>query len=464
MPLGELCAVHGDPTTTVTGSSSNQRMTAGKFTVALGAVAISMATQPSASFRSAPAVELMLPSSLDCWEPAIAVGPREQVYIVAGQRRGSSQSTEFDQQLVIWRSIDGGTTFEGPWIIDAAGHRQGDQRIGTARDGAIYVSYMDHENLNPGAPTRLRLARSRDQGRTFSVDTIPVTRVSDKPELAVSPDGHRIAVVYESTPGPAIVTSTDGGKTWNDARLIEPADGRHFWPEALTIAPDGALWLAVPSMSDADIIKRVQTDVQLHVFRSTDDGRRWQDHGVSVSPRFLKGCVHDPDCRVRLPSIGIGIDGTGRIHAAFTEGSGPGHPYALLLKSSSDAGGTWSASRPVSTARRPSSNDEADHDFPAVASDGQAGVCVVWVDDRRGALDMFARCSGDAAKTWGDDVLLSNRSEGMPYKSPLGFASIYGHYGGAAISSGGRLFAVWAEGDRGNRTGSVWFNSIKLAR
>ena len=416
------------------------------------AIAATTQTPTSVSGRSAPTSALMLPSSTDCWEPAIAVGPREQVYIVAGQRRGATTSKEFDQQQVLWRSLDGGATFEGPWLLDAEGHRQGDQRIAVDRDGTIYVSYMDHENLNPGAPTRLRLVRSHDEGRRFVAETIPVTHVSDKPELAVSSDGKRIAVVYESSPGPALVTTADGGKSWNEARLVEPGNGRHFWPEALTFAPDGALWFAVPSMSDADIAKQLQTNVQLHAYRSTDDGRTWQDSRLSSSPRFLKGCAHDPDCRVRLPSIAVAIDGKGQAYAAYTEGSGPGHPYALLLKSSTDAGRTWSAARVVSAAPRPQSNDVADHDFPSIAANGDAGVCVVWVDDRRGALDTVARCSTDGAKTWSDDVLLSNRS----------FTSIYGHYGGAAISSRGRLFVVWAEGERDNRTGTVWFNSVPL--
>ena len=99
--------------------------------------------------RSAPTPALMLASSTDCWEPAIAVGPREQVYIVAGQRRGGLESKEFDQQQVLWRSLDGGASFEGPWPLDAKGHRQADQRIAVDRDGTIYVTYMDHENLNP---------------------------------------------------------------------------------------------------------------------------------------------------------------------------------------------------------------------------------------------------------------------------------------------------------------------------
>ncbi len=424
-----------------------------RLSIALITVVMALIAQTSTSIsaRSAPTPARMLPSSTDCWEPALAVGPREQVYVVAGQRRGATASKEFDQQQVLWRSLDGGATFEGPWLLDAEGHRQGDQRIAVDRDGTIYATYMDHENLNPGAPTRLRLVRSHDEGRTFIAETVPVTQVSDKPELAVSADGKRIAVVYESSRGPAIVTTADGGKTWNEARLVEPGNGRHFWPEALTFASDGALWFAVPSMSDADIARQLQTDVQLHVYRSTDDGRTWQDSRISSSPRFLKGCAHDPECRVRLPSIGIAIDGKGQAYAAYTEGSGPGHPYALLLQSSTDGGRTWSASRPVSAAPRPQSNDVADHDFPSIAANG-TGVCVVWVDDRRGALDTVARCSTDKAKTWSDDILLSNR----------GFTAIYGHYGGAAISSRGRLFVVWAEGERDYRTGTVWFNSVPV--
>ena len=387
------------------------------------ALTIAAMAQGPESWRSAPTLALMLPSSTDCWEPAIAVGPQEQVYVVAGQRTGAPASKEFDQRQVLWRSLDGGRTFEGPWTLTAEGHRQADQRIAVDRDGTIYASYMDHENLDPGAPTRLRLARSRDQGRTFTAETIPVTRVVDKPELAVSPDGRRIAVVYESGPGPTIVTTADGGKSWNEARVVEPGNGRHFWPEALTFAPDGALWFAVPSMSDADIAKRLQTNVQLHVYRSTDDGRSWHDSRISSSPRFLKGCAHDPECRVKVPGISVAVDGNGQAYAAYTEGSGPGHAYALLLKSTSDAGRTWSASRSVSTAPRPQSNDAADHKDVLITARGNGRVCVVWVDDRRGAQDTFARCSTDGAKTWGNDIWLSNRTDGASYKSPVGFAA-----------------------------------------
>jgi BNR repeat-like domain len=425
--------------------------------VLLAITAIS--AQSPASWQSASTTAQMLASSTDCWEPALAMGPRERVYVVAGQRTGPPGSKDFDQKQVLWRSLDGGARFEGPWPVSTEGHRHGDQRIAVDREGTIYVTYMDHGELTPSSPVRLRLARSSDEGKTFTVETVPVTRVTDKPELAVSAGGTRIAIVYESSPGPTLVTSGDGGKTWNEARMVEPSNGRHFWPESLTFAPDGALWFAVPSMSDDDIAKRRQTDVQLHVFRSADDGRTWRESRISSSPRFINGCAHDPECRVKLPSISVAVGSPGQAYAAYMEGVGPGQPYALLLKSSSDGGRTWSPGRTVSAAQRPRSNDLADHDNPIVAASGKGQVCVVWVDDRRGALDTFARCSTDGTRTWGNDILLSNRSDGARYKSANGFTAIYGHYGGAAISASGRLFAVWAEGERDSRTGSVWFNS-----
>jgi hypothetical protein len=52
----------------------------------------------------------------------------------------------------------------------------------------------------------------------------------------------------------------------------------------------------------------------------------------------------------------------------------------------------------VSGAPRPQSNDLADHNDSLIVAQGNGGVCVVWVDDRRGALNTFARCSTDGAK------------------------------------------------------------------
>ena len=59
-------------------------------------------------------------------------------------------------------------------------------------------------------------------------------------------------------------------------------------------------------------------------------------------------------------------------------------------------------------------------------------------------------------------MLLSDRPDGAPYKSATGFARFYGHYGGAAIDSSGRLHAAWSEGDSNRGTGTVWINHVDV--
>jgi hypothetical protein len=166
---------------------------------------------------------------------------------------------------------------------------------------------------------------------------------------------------------------------------------------------------------------------------------------------------------VKAADIAVAIDVRGYAYVTYMEGTGPRQPYGLFLRSSTDAGRSWSKPQVVSAAPRPRSGDLADHDFPMIAASGAGRVCVVWVDDRRGALDVWARCSSDAGETWGPDILFSDRSNGAAYKSGVGFKTFYGHYGGVAIDSSDRLHAAFGEGEPEYRTGAVWFNSIDLA-
>ncbi len=408
--------------------------------------------------------EQQLPDSVDCWEPALATGPNGQVYIVAGRRHGMPRDKDFTQQQVLWRSTNRGASFEAPTLVTPEASSHFDQRIAVDAKGTIYVSYMDWAPDERGrSRSRLRLARSSDGGRTLLARTVTTNRVSDKPELAVSRDGQHLYIVYESAPGPSVVASHDGGETWTEPAAIVPGEGRHFWPEALAVAPDGGVWLAVPSMSDSDIAQRKQTPVTLHVFHSADRGRTWTDVEISQSPRLPAGCPHNPSCPVKANGISIAVDDRSRAHVLYTEGKTPQEPYGLFYKSSADGGRTWTAPQVVSAAPRPQSGDAADHDYLAIAASTDGRVCAVWVDDRRGALDAWARCSTDAGRTWGADTLLSDRTDGAAYKSAQGFKAFYGHYGGAAIDPAGRLHAVWGAGEPGYRTGTVWVNSVDVS-
>lgn len=436
-----------------------------KYTALALCVCATFAGIPGQQRQESRSREQLLPGSVDCWEPALATAPNGHIYVVAGKRHGMPNDRDFEQQQVVWRSEDGGTTFEGPRPLTTEGLRHYDQRIAVDANGTVYVSYMDHvmEANGRRSSTRLRLARSSDGGRTFSVQTVTTRRVSDKPELAVSSDGPNLYIVYESTPGPTVVASHDGGSTWTEPLVIVPSGGRHFWPEALAVAADGAVWLAVPSMSDSDIAERKETTVTLHVFRSRDRGRTWQDSEMSRSPRLPNGCPHNPACPVKGPTIALAVDGRGRAHVVYTEGATPQQPYGLFYQSSSDGGRAWSSRQVVSAAPRPQSADSADHDYVIVSASKEDRVCAVWVDDRRGALNVWTRCSTDAGRSWGTETLLSDRSDGAPYKSAAGFKAFYGHYGGAGIDAPGRLHAAWGAGEPGYRTGGVWVNRVEVS-
>jgi hypothetical protein len=168
-----------------------------------------------------------------------------------------------------------------------------------------------------------------------------------------------------------------------------------------------------------------------------------------------------------LGYVGVAVDEKGRVFVASTEGSEPKKPYGLFLRSSVDGGKTWTAPQRLSAARRPISGDGADYDYAQIVAEGDGHVCVVWVDDRLGAKNVWARCSLDAGRSWGIETLLSNRFDGAPYKSPEGFDVYFGDYGGVALSPGGRLYAAWGEGSRGTGsrgegTGAIWVNHIDL--
>ena len=164
--------------------------------------------------------EQMLPESTDCWEPALAAGPNGRVYVVAGRRHGAPKDKDFDQQQVIWRSANGGKTFEAPRPVSTEGSSHYDQRIAVDEKGTIYVSYMDAvRDANGRRSSRPRLALSHDEGRTFTAQTVTTYRVSDKPELAISRDGRDVYIAYESGQGPIIVASHDGAAIGSDDRL-----------------------------------------------------------------------------------------------------------------------------------------------------------------------------------------------------------------------------------------------------
>jgi hypothetical protein len=164
---------------------------------------------------------------------------------------------------------------------------------------------------------------------------------------------------------------------------------------------------------------------------------------------------------VKVGRISLSIDNRSRAHVAYTAGPQGREPFALFFRRSVEASGrSWTEPSRVSDAPRPESRDASDHDFAMIAAADDNHVCAAWVDDRRGDLDVWARCSTDAGNAWGPEFRLSNRDDGASYKSARGFQGFYGHYGGAAIDAAGALHVVWGAGAPAYRTGTVWVNRL----
>lgn len=220
-----------------------------------------------------------------------------------------------DQRAMVWRSRDGGRTFEAPVVAYSSARNKAPEgsaypdtvpeldrpwlavdRSGGPRDGRVYMTLATGP-FAFGLPAEVYLVSSRDRGRTWSeaarVDTGTYsTQLNPREMPAVGADGV-LYVVYDVAP-PTVTTlplpqpapiaihlarSTDGGHTFTrtvvDAdvhRVTDPDEALPVYTETITsLAADprrkGHLAVAWPE-ADADgshIVLRT----------SRDGGRTW---------------------------------------------------------------------------------------------------------------------------------------------------------------------------------------------
>ncbi len=101
--------------------------------------------------------------SSDAW---IAAGPDGAVYAVHGDR----DATGFGQ-LFVARSADRGRTWSSSRVTDG-GHHSAYPEIAVAANGTVGVLYVDYDDSGAKTVFRHRFARSFDQGRTWTDETL----------------------------------------------------------------------------------------------------------------------------------------------------------------------------------------------------------------------------------------------------------------------------------------------------
>ncbi|MBI3096748.1 MAG: exo-alpha-sialidase [Planctomycetes bacterium] len=263
------------------------------FAAALAIAALSLPgalpIAPADDRARPPAVVDILPSSGDWEQPQIAVDPKGNVFVAAvsgdraltivamktgasafgkpvrvgvfkdmacGMRRGpriaatakelvisfvqarfnpGARKMEGTQNLVAYRSTDGGASWKGPVTINdtPTSAKEGLHAMASAPDGTIYALWLDSRDGEKG--NQPYLSKSTDGGATFSKNVRVYASPSGSicecchPSLAVGADGEVFAMFRNRLKGNRdmwLATSKDQGETWGDAAKL----GDGTWP------------------------------------------------------------------------------------------------------------------------------------------------------------------------------------------------------------------------------------------
>ena len=156
-------------------------------------------------------------------------------------------------------------------------------QTGVDGKGKAYVLWLTGTaNVTPSPPAARMLSTSTDGGKTWSTtQAMPFSYENASPRMAVSKDGV-IHIAYGRNPTPEIngygeiyhQASTDGGKTWSEARAITDDDPKaltgQYHPN-LSVAPNGrvdVVWW--DTRSDPGIRSN-----DVYYAYSSDNGKTW---------------------------------------------------------------------------------------------------------------------------------------------------------------------------------------------
>jgi hypothetical protein len=199
----------------------------------------------------------------------VTVGPSGRVYICWLQGDTAVPETPLGlgpppNPLMMATSDDGGMTMSPPVQINPPDRlRVGAASVVVDGDGTVFVLYQDYRNdlsdyhnfAKPFDGTfTLLLARSTDDGRSFSQSVVDDEVVRARPfliylpptpSLAVGPDGQRVYVAWQDArsgaPNVLLRRSDDRGRTWEaPQRLNErPHEPAAYLLPAVSVARDG---------------------------------------------------------------------------------------------------------------------------------------------------------------------------------------------------------------------------------
>lgn len=280
-------------------------------------------------------------------EPSVAVGPDGTIYVAAPMISaetivGGFLGARSFGQISVWRSTDGGATFE--LLNDENGQltdgdaANGDADIAVGSDGSVYAI-----DLGGGVPLYI----SRDQGETWEDKGVLNDEDTSPDRQWIDVEGDLIAVTWanqsaEDGRGIDITFSTDRGETWSHPRPL--LDGMiQFGP--VEIAPGG---------TDIYMPYVTSDGWELQVLASHDGGASWTDHATGRAlPAQSPLGTGLPDVEGHWSPTFIfpvlAADKAGRLYLAYSAYVEGGDTTQLMLMRSDDKGASWTEPVAVAT-------------------------------------------------------------------------------------------------------------------
>ncbi len=212
--------------------------------------------------------------------------------------------TRFSGGSGIWlyRSTDGGSTFQGPVVVTSSSTTQG-SAVAVGPSGEVYVSWANNSGTFH-SPTGIGFARSLDGGQSFTVvgniatNTGTFVNSTDRtpqfPQIAVDTSGGAndgdIYITYHSS-------HLGGGGNLHDSLLLRSTNGGLNWTGPTKINDDvGTAPQWFPTI-DVDSFGYLHsffydrrglsgTNTNLYYARSTNGGTSWESNVQATSTPF----------------------------------------------------------------------------------------------------------------------------------------------------------------------------------
>lgn len=380
----------------------------------------------------------------DEWEPAAAADPNAPyVYMLVTRYYGPDACGTCPVVKIMLRiSADGGETF-GPatYLCPCPGGRnQYDPLIEVADDGTVYAAWL--QGYVPG----VSMSKSADHGVTWTPPVSVDANWSDKPVLAVAPNGDDVYVAFNGpTAGdPYVAQSHDGGETWATERISQST--RYMFAGG-GYADDSGL----VAFAENDFNCCYTGIIRTFVLISHNFGATWERIEIDAGEK-------QPDCTSKYCYDGyygsvpaIAGDGHNKLIFVYARANRRGGAQRIYVSRSLDNGNNWSLGSRVSA-------PDTLGVFPAATSPGPDEFVITFQDRRTGEFNTWERESTNAGGSFGPASRISNATSGASYLSPKGYPEAYGDYEEVVYTDDGRIFAVWGASPSYLGPGGIWYN------